>query len=273
MDNEVVGVKTSFQRCAVDDKQRFCVSRCIIPVSIAVGLPIFENFYFEEIMSLINRSFKECTILLDDVIQKYTKQISQPHISLEEWDDIMIEEGDKWLERNRSAYEQLTIPYKIIRWSDWYKHPQYKTCCEEVERLYQGDESYRQMIHDTIEEFLARHTTYMNIQKYDKEQAFNNCLLYLKEECSVMCLWGIDGYDFEVYPSGRNKAMLSTYNKLIEPKNPGKLKSVSIRFKRYYRESNVSESSISCGDTICNSTTSRVQDTPTPLSCEGGSRS
>ena len=46
-----------------------------------------------------------------------------------------------------------------------------------------------------------------------------------------MCLWALEKYDFEVYPSGRNNAMKATYERLVKPINPNVLKSVGIRFK------------------------------------------
>ena len=73
----------------------------------------------------------------------------------------------------------------------------------------------------------------MNIREYNRQQAFDNCLQYLKEECSVMCLWAMEKYDFEVYPSGRNRSMEATHKRLIKPANPNLLKIVGIRFKKH----------------------------------------
>jgi hypothetical protein len=231
MNNKII--KASFQKCVASDRKLFNKSTCIMPISIGIGLDIHEGSKFLATINLISLSFKECAILIDDTIQRYTKQISNQHLGLEELKKIMIAEGDNWLERNKHIYEQLTIPYKILRWDDWHKHADYHFSCEKVEELYQTDESYRQIVHDNIKKFLERHTAYMNIKEYDYKTAFNNCLLYLKEECSVMCLWAAEKYDFEVYPSGRNRAMEATYVRLIKPYNPNLLKSVGIRFKKY----------------------------------------
>ena len=66
----------------------------------------------------------------------------------------------------------------------------------------------------------------------DKEFAFDCCLEYLLEECAVMCLWAHEGYDFELYPTGRNLAMKATYECIIKESCPGKLVSVSLHFKK-----------------------------------------
>lgn len=48
-----------------------------------------------------------------------------------------------------------------------------------------------------------------------------------------MCLWTEKAYDFELYPSGRNKAMAATYLHLIKPHYPDYLRAVALRFKKY----------------------------------------
>jgi hypothetical protein len=48
-----------------------------------------------------------------------------------------------------------------------------------------------------------------------------------------MCLWTEKAYDFEVYPSGRNKAMTATWHYLIQPHYPHFLRPVALRFKKY----------------------------------------
>lgn len=231
MNNKNITIKASFQKCAISDRKLFNQSKCIMPISI--GQKVHEGAKFSAVIKLISSYFNSCTILVDDSIQRYTKQIGNQHLSLEELRKIAITEGDEWLERNKPSYEQLTIPYKISRWDDWYKHSDYQSSYNKVNNLYQSDETYRQIVHDNIKEFIERHTAYMDVKEYDHQHAFDNCLQYLKEECSVMCLWAIEKYDFEVYPSGRNQAMKATHERLIKPFDPNILKSVGIRFKKY----------------------------------------
>lgn len=68
--------------------------------------------------------------------------------------------------------------------------PEYIASYEKIEETYNIDTYYQQAIHENIEEFVARYLPRLNI--VDKELAFNNCLLYIKEECAVMCLWVMD---------------------------------------------------------------------------------
>jgi hypothetical protein len=59
-----------------------------------------------------------------------------------------------------------------------------------------------------------------------------------------MCLWIEKSYDFEVYPSGRNKAMAATYEHLIKNKHPNILRPVALRFKKYNAKPFVCSSNI-----------------------------
>lgn len=223
--------KVSFKRCSVSDRRIFSRAKCIIPVS--VGVKVHEDEKFLATMRLINSSFQSCVLLVDDSIQKYTFKIDEPNLSLDELSIRAIHEGDKWLARNKDAYQSLTIPYKIMRWDDWRNHKNFEQAYASIDALYNTDEPYKQAMHSGIEDFICRHTArLLTIDNFDKQHAFNYCLLYLKEECAVMCLWAQEEFDFEVYPSGRNKAMIATYDKLIKPVYPYLLKSISLYFEK-----------------------------------------
>jgi hypothetical protein len=50
----------------------------------------------------------------------------------------------------------------------------------------------------------------------------------------LLCVSGFKaGYEFVVYPSGRNPALGATYELLIKPTYPNLLRSVALRFKKY----------------------------------------
>lgn len=228
-------VKVSFTDCPVEERKRFYNSNCIMPISVGLGLKVHEGTKFLGILKLINASFRSFTILLDDSIQRYTMRILSD-LSDTELYKKAIREGDLWLQRNKHIIDLATIPYKIVRWDDWVNHPRYLEHKKIVEALHQSDDSYRQAFNDTIEEFLMRFRKNIEVgsgKKFDEEYAYQSCLLYLKEECSVMCLWASELYDFEVYPTGRNKAMIATYQKIIQHNFPEHLKSVSLHFRKY----------------------------------------
>lgn len=227
-------IKVSFTDCPVEDRKYFYKSNCIMPISVGLGLTVHEGNKFLGTLKLINSAFNCFTILLDDSIQRYTMRILS-NSSDEEIYAKAIREGDLWLERNSCILELSTIPYNIKRWDDWLNHSDYQNSREIIDKLYKTDHEYRSAIEETIKEFLVRFKKNIkeeDLYKFNHDYAYESCLLYLKEECSVMCLWAKESYDFEVYPTGRNKAMIATYNKIIAP-NTNYLKSVSLHFKKY----------------------------------------
>lgn len=222
-------VKASFRTCPVEERQKFNKSNCIMPIS--VGQPIHEGEKFAAVVKLVNRNFKECTILVDDTIQRHNFGIVHPSWTDEQLYNISREEGDKWIERNmKSIEDNLTIPHKIIRWDDWSKDPRFEGFHKKIIDMYNSDPEYNKAINDNVEKFLENFSKKNVIN--DMERARECCRVYLQEECAVMCMWADSEYDFELYPYDRNPAMDATYEKVIRKEYPDHLYFVSLRFKK-----------------------------------------
>ena len=228
IDNRIT--KASLRGNPSDERKAFPQSTCLMPIS--VGQSIHEGKKFEAVIKLINSSFKHCTILVDDSVQRHTMGITND-LDHESLYNMANAEGDSWLSRNQSAYTQLTIPYDIMRWDDWLHSQNFSSSHEVVKRQYRENALYKAAIDANIDEFLSRYLKNCQQEHIDMQRAFNLCLDYLLEECAVMCLWTEGAYNFEVYPSGRNQAMAATYDQLIKPKMTNYLRPVSIRFKKY----------------------------------------
>lgn len=223
-------VKASFRENPPEERKLFPQSTCLMPIS--VGQSIHEGAKFEAVIKLINASFKHCTILVDDSVQRHTIGILN-NATPDELYQLAIAEGDGWLKRNALAYQQLTISYDVMRWDAWYSSPNYFNSHLRVQNEYDSNALFRQAIHANIDDFLTRFLARVDQCEVDNERAFNLCRDYLIEECAVMSLWTEKHYDFEVYPSGQNKAMAATYEYLIKPFYPNYLRPVALRFKKY----------------------------------------
>lgn len=228
-------VKASFRENPAEERKTFPQSTCLMPIS--VGQAIHEGDKFKAVIKLINASFKHCTILVDDSVQRHTIGILN-NVSHDELYQLAIEEGDAWIIRNEQFYNQFTIPFNVMRWDDWFNSVHYIDSYMRVKKQYDENESYRLAIHANIHDFLSRFLKNIPEDNIDHDRANALCLDYLLEECAVMCLWTEKAYDFEVYPSGRNNAMAATYEQLIKPLFPNYLKPVSLRFKKYPGQNN-----------------------------------
>lgn len=227
-ENDNREVKASFKDCPINDRKRFPNSHCIMPIS--VGQKIHEGAKFIATLNLINKNFQRCDILIDDSIQRFTYMIGTDLSEQEAFCRSLIE-GDNWLERNKQYYSKLAIPYRIMRWDDWAGMKRYQYFNKHLIETYNNNKTYQAAVNQNIHLFLQRYKANTDLS-FNYDDAYKLCQRYLLEECSVMCLWAEHGYDFEVYPNGRNNAMQATFELLIRQLYPNKLHSVSLRFKK-----------------------------------------
>lgn len=216
-------------KCKEEFKTKFNESTCLLTIS--VGQEVHEGEKFLTTIQLVNDHFRECTILVDDSLQRHTMMLDCNEVDENLIYERSINEGDLWLERNKVIYEQLQIPYKIIRWDKWLKHNEYKKINSIIEEKYERDDEYRKAFNDSINEFLRRYENRLDDSGFDRQKAFELCLTYLKEECTALCLWVEGDFHFEVYPNKRNLAMTATHEIFVKPHHPHLLHPVAIKFK------------------------------------------
>ena len=207
----IVPFKISFK---ADPRYKHLFDQSLCSLTISVGQDNHEGNKFLSTLHQINKNFKACIIAVCDTLQRHTLSIHYKSSS-DELYTIAKQQGCNWLIRNKSAIELLTIPYKIIRWSEWLHSPLYQSKRVIIDALYESNKNYRSSIIKAVELFLGRYSHREPVLNY--EQAFNYSLEYLKEECAVMLLWVDLGINFEIYPSKRNLAMAATYDHLIAP--------------------------------------------------------
>ncbi|MBB71943.1 MAG: hypothetical protein CMF50_06045 [Legionellales bacterium] len=215
-------------KCSDEFKSVFSQSSCLLTIS--VGQEVHEGEKFLSTVRLVNEAFKECTVLVDDSLQRHTMSLFS-NLSPDELYQQSIVEGDLWLERSHQSLAQLTIPNKIIRWDKWLYHSLYEKYHHEITALYDTSRHYKDFINTSIEEFLTR-LLRRNAIEVSYETAFRRCLDYLKEECTALRLWADTGYNFEIYPSRRNSAMTATHKIFVKSESYNFLvESVAIKFK------------------------------------------
>ena len=226
-------VKATFVGCSSKEKQLFSTSTCLL--SISVGSQAHEGQKFLATIKLINRNFKACDIFIADTIHKYTLKLTYPEKDISMLHDLARRDGNSWLQRNKQTYEQLTIPYKITRCDEYLQHSLFQEKLDEINKLYDVDQTYRNIFKSNIEQYLIRHKKREQIFKISDALAFSYCLQYLKEECAIFYLLAEKQYNYEIYPSQRCIAMAATYERLIKPFYPNFLKPIELKFKTKIR--------------------------------------
>jgi hypothetical protein len=219
--------KKAILKCPEDYKLDFYNSKC--SVTISVGQLPHEQDKLKSTLAVVNSSFKSCTIMLCDSLQRHTLKID-----INKTDEEAHEQanflGDDWLSRNMYFIKQLDIDYNIIRWDYWLFHPEYLEDKKFIDKLSLNNTDFNNALEKTALEFLARNLKKVNTVK-EQQNLLINSKEYLKEECAVMLLWAKCGYQFEVYPSQRNSAMDFVYQNVISKTNPKLVRAVAIKFK------------------------------------------
>lgn len=226
--NNLSTIKLMF-KCPLEDKKNFKTSSC--SVTISMGQKKQEGIRLGATIKEINKHFKTCSIMVCDSLQRHNL-IADSTESIDILHQRANTLGDNWLQANKKYFELFTIPHKIIRWDYWLCHKYYLEKKHLINLAFSSDIEFK-------EAFFVAATAYVNrlIKNDYIQNTCNNDIMihgaieYLKEECSVMLLWGDEGYNFEIYPSKRNAAMAATYTHFIKPQSPNILKPIFLEFR------------------------------------------
>jgi signal transduction histidine kinase len=217
--------KAYFVGTSDQQKKEFKNSKCVMIIS--VGQKYHENGELQAAVSLIDRHFGYCNILVCDTLQRHSLAIEQ-NKSEEELAVLARNAGDKWIKRNMQYISTLTIPYEISRWDDWINKDRYRDYHEKVLKLYNSDDIYKKVVEQIAQEFLSRRN---NIKNYNL--ALDLCIKFLLEESAVACLWVESGYKYDVYPTRSNLAMIMAYNKLVQNEVDFGASSLRLNIKKF----------------------------------------
>ena len=211
------------------NKETFKQSTCLLTIS--VGQEVHEGDKFAATLDLVNASFGSAILLIDDSLQRHSMALDKNQ-DADDFYDISILEGDRWLARNKKYYQNLRILRDIIRWDTWLKHPKYSPQQQTIQSLMANEADYQASFDNTIDEFLRRYyPRLLDQQDFDSQRARRLCLDYLIEECTALCLWTELNCHYEVYPSKRNLAMEETHKRLVLPVYSELLHPIAIKFK------------------------------------------
>lgn len=233
--NDEQHIKATFARCTSAEKLTFAHSNCLVTLSI--GQHIHTGHYLAATLAEVDQSFKACTFVLGDTLQRHTEALQRydlalaPEANEQAMYKLTKENGDKWLKENFPTLAKLNIPWKITRWDNWLKNEKYPRMLAMIKTTYSQDEKFKQAFDKNIEEYLAR-AKRRNELKVDETLAKKLCLAYLVEECAVMCLWVEENCQYELYVSGRTQAMQETFDRFIRNFYPTLLNPLAMRFKK-----------------------------------------
>jgi signal transduction histidine kinase len=215
-------------------KKEFKDSKCIMIIS--VGQKYHENGELKAAISLVNKHFAYCNILVCDTLQRHSIKIENQDKNEQELYALSKKNGDDWIERNQPYIDNFDIPHTTSRWDDWISQNNYKGYINQVYALYNNDDSYKKIVNEIAEEFLARKSR-QDLTEAQKKIAFDSSIQFLLEESAVACLWVESGYKFDVYPTRSNMAMIVAYTKLVNEKFGYNSNSLRLNIKKFSNNS------------------------------------
>lgn len=201
---------------------------CVL--SISVGQKPHEGEKFIATLKEISKIVDRCTIVVGDTLQRHTLEIFS-NGSEHEIMSFSKKQGDLWIERNKLSVDNILKDYEIIRWDFWMGHPEFQEKLEFIKAHYNSSPGFKNAVDSTIKEFEER-----ILPRLDKEVSqnlvYSKCLKYLLEECAGQLLWINYGYEVEIYPAKRNKALQKCYTDFIKDRDINLLRPIFLKFKK-----------------------------------------
>ena len=202
---------------------------CIMPIS--VGQKYHEDAKLKTCIELVNRKFHACHIVVCDSLQRHTLQIKNPSLEPEELYKLSLDLGNSWIDRNKEALTQFSIPYTISRWDDWLTNLDYIDAKHTIDNLYEINSTCKKAIQETAEIFYAR-SKKRETQLIDKNRFLSSSIKYIQVECAILLLWKKTQSNFLIYPAEIGKAIYLTYQNFIYPHFPEFLMPITIKIKK-----------------------------------------
>jgi len=211
-------------------KQIFLQSTCALPISI--GQSYHEGEKFLSTVYLINKNFKQCIIFVADLLQRFTLQIVSPQLTEEQAYQRSIQNGQEWIDRNQNHLNTMTIPFRVIFWSQLLEQPEFYSLKKRVDHLYEHNESFKNTLDGIAETYIKRQTN--TIHSNEESSRIKQLVIdYIKEECAVEPLRNKESFDFTIYPSQTPLSFLiALYENLLPDQTNAPNRFITIRFKQ-----------------------------------------
>ncbi|HCU05126.1 MAG: hypothetical protein A2X77_05435 [Gammaproteobacteria bacterium GWE2_42_36] len=227
---EIPCYKKAYFVRAEDKKQIFLQSTCALPIS--VGQAYHEGEKFLSTVYLINKNFKQCIIFVADLLQRFTLQIVSPQLTEAQTYQLSIQNGQEWIDRNQHYLNTMTIPFRVIFWSQLLEQPEFDSPKKRVDHLYEHNESFKNTLDAVAETYIKRQAN--TIRSNEESSRMKQLVLdYIKEECAIESLRNKEGFDYTIYPSQTPLSFLiALYENLLPDQTNVADRFITIRFKQ-----------------------------------------
>ncbi|MEM1169499.1 MAG: tRNA-dependent cyclodipeptide synthase [Cyanobacteria bacterium P01_H01_bin.35] len=214
---------------------RNCLSehqKCIFAISLGS-----KNFVYRErleaCIKLISENFPTCLVLIGDSVHRLTIEIRQGIEGDDAWLQA-IRTGEEFVNENGLLFEQYSesCQFEFRMASEILERSDFNIYYEELQSLYQKNESFQNMVNSFAETYLNRGEQ-LEIEKADQLRQKHLATTYLLEESALFTCLVKEGWLVFLYPGS-----IKTFEEISEglhPEVPEPLKQmiwVSLRLKK-----------------------------------------
>ncbi len=206
--------------------------KCVFIISLG-SKNFVESERLEACIKWVSENFKSCLVLVCDSVYRLTIEVRQGIEGDEAWLEA-IGTGEEFINENGLLFEQYSesCRFELRMASEILKRSDFSIYYEELQNLYQKNQSFQSMVNSFAERYRNRGEQ-LEIEKADQLRQKHLATTYLLEESALFTCLAKEGWLTFVYPGA-----IKTFEEISEglhPEVPEPLKQmiwVSLRLKK-----------------------------------------
>ncbi len=161
-------------------------------LGISVLSPNWQEENFEAILNFAARNFQTIRLDVTDALYRHNHMAEgrRPEEALA----LANADGALWLANHQDIIDECPIKPQIVRWAEWYSHPDFQDVLTGFHRAHEIDDGFREVVDRDARKFYQRKS--IDPSLLELEHAKN----YLIEEVAVMTLQARELPSLKLYP-------------------------------------------------------------------------
>lgn len=161
-------------------------------LGVSVMSPNWQDDKFASIMEFAAANFK--TIRIDVTDALYRHNFMGAGLQPEKAMSCAQAAGALWLTKHQHIIDESPVKPQIIRWSEWYNHPDFADVLAGFQRAHDINPDLRAAVQDDVSEFARRQGSTPSLMEREHSKD------YLLEELAVNCLQARALPSVKIYP-------------------------------------------------------------------------
>jgi tRNA-dependent cyclodipeptide synthase len=168
-------------------------------LGVSVPSPNWQDEKFASIMDFCAAHFEIIRIDVTDALYRHNFMAEglPPEQALAQANAM----GALWLAQHQDIIDTCPVKTQIVRWAEWYKHPDYQNVLAGFQRAHETNHVLREAVHNDAMEFYRRRQQEPSLLELEKSKAF------MVEEMAVITLQARELPSVKIYPGEELKCL------------------------------------------------------------------